>query len=249
LSIIAYIGYRINKKAKKLLEEKNKLEIDNRKKVINIFGQQVSKEIVDELLGNVTAEATKKVFVCIMFLDIRDFTPKMEKKEPEEIIDYQNSVFGFMIEIINKHKGIINQFLGDGYMATFGAPVSSGNNCRNAVNAALEIIERIDEKNSDGSILNTKLGIGLHAGEVVAGNVGTQVRKQYSITGNTVILASRIEQLNKKFNTQILISEEVLKNCDSKDFECENLGPVKVKGREKPIIIFKVDRLKRAIPE
>ena len=149
-----------------------------------------------------------------MFLDIRDFTAFAEKLEPSEIIQYQNDVFGFMIDVISKYDGIINQFLGDGFMATFGAPVSSEHDSQHAVNASFEIINLLREKCESGEIPETKVGIGLHAGNIVTGNVGTAERKQYSITGNTVILASRIEQLNKQFESQLLISEEVFKRVN-----------------------------------
>ena len=205
-----------------------------------MFGQQVSKEIVDELLSEKESTESKRKFVCIMFLDIRGFTPFSEKREPEEIIKYQNDVFGFMIEIITKNHGIINQFLGDGYMATFGAPVSKGNDCLNAINAATEIIKTVNEKSNSGEIIKTRIGIGLHAGFVVAGNVGTSTRKQYSITGSTVILASRVEQLNKVYDAQLLISEEVLNEIDKSAIEFEFIGPVEVKGRENPINIYKL---------
>ena len=214
--------------------------ISERNKIVNMFGQQVSKEIVDELLSEKESTESKRKFVCIMFLDIRGFTPFSEKREPEEIIKYQNDVFGFMIEIITKNHGIINQFLGDGYMATFGAPVSKGNDCLNAINAATEIIKTVNEKSNSGEIIKTRIGIGLHAGFVVAGNVGTSTRKQYSITGSTVILASRVEQLNKVYDAQLLISEEVLNEIDKSAIEFEFIGPVEVKGRENPINIYKL---------
>ena len=124
-------------------------------------------------------------------------------------------------------------------MATFGAPLSKGNDCQNAVNAAMEIVSEVNRKSETGVISPTRIGIGLHSGKVIAGNVGTAVRKQYSITGNTVILASRIEQLNKEFNSQLLVSEEVLKNVNI-DLLTENMGPVKIKGREKPVNIIKI---------
>jgi class 3 adenylate cyclase len=254
IAFISYNRYRLKKKANILLEEKNRLEIENREKVLSMFGQQVSREIVDELLAesseskkvldelspDIFESTSRRKYVCVMFLDIRDFTALVEKKEPEEIISYQNDVFGFMIEIINKHHGVINQFLGDGYMATFGAPASWGNDCQNAVNAAVEIVKMVNEKSESGEIPTTRIGIGLHAGNVVTGNVGTSLRKQYSITGNTVILASRIEQLNKKFNSQLLISEEVLNNIKEDGISPESLGSVEVKGREKPIHIYKL---------
>lgn len=209
-------------------------------RIVNLFGQQVSQQIVDELIATKDENISKRKFVCIMFLDIRGFTPFAENREPEEIIAYQNQVFGFMIESITRNNGVINQFLGDGYMATFGAPVSWGNDCQNAVKAALEIVTTLKEKNENKEFRHTEIGIGLHAGYVVAGNVGTQVRKQYSITGNTVILASRIEQLNKQYNSQLLISEEVFNKVNNLEFESELLGEVAIKGREKPINIYKL---------
>ena len=211
-------------------------------RIINLFGQQVSQQIVDELVSAEEEISSKRKFVCIMFLDIRGFTSYAEKREPEEIIEYQNKVFGFMIDAITRNKGIINQFLGDGYMATFGAPVSHSNDCQNALNAALEIINILEKKNSESDFDSTRIGIGLHAGYVVAGNVGTNIRKQYSISGNTVILASRIEQLNKQFNSQLLVSEEVLNNVDTSGIQYESLGDVNLKGREKPVKIYKISQ-------
>ena len=214
--------------------------IEERNKIVNLFDQQVSKEIVDELISSGEELKSKRKFVCVMFLDVRGFTPIAEKKKPEEIIEYQNSLFGFMIEIITKHNGIINQFLGDGYMATFGAPISKGNDCMNAVNASLEIVNELNKRIENGLLEKTRIGIGLHAGSVIAGNVGTNVRKQYSISGNTVILASRIEELNKQFGSQVLISEEVLKEIDESIIDFEYLGEVQVKGRLKPIKVIKL---------
>jgi adenylate cyclase len=120
-----------------------------------------------------------------MFMDIRNFTALVEHRTPEEIVALQNEVFGTAVEVINRHHGVINQFLGDGFMATFGAPLSAGNDCANALAAARELVARI----------RVRIGIGLHAGDAVTGNVGSAERKQYSVTGNVVILASRIEQL------------------------------------------------------
>src|SRR5262249_54228988 len=141
----------------------------------------------------------------------------------------QNGVFSIAVDVVNRHHGVINQFLGDGFMATFGAPLSTGDDCRNALAAARELVERIKE---------VKIGIGLHAGDAVSGNVGSAERKQYSITGNVVILASRIEQLNKEFGSQLLVSREVLDRCG--DQSATALGAVRVKGHEQPIEIFRV---------
>jgi len=216
--------------------------LSERNRILGLFGQQVSQEIVTELIAQKESIATKSKYVCIMFLDIRDFTPFAEKLTPKELNDYQNKVFGYMIEIIADNYGVINQFLGDGYMATFGAPISKGNDSQNAINAAIKIINKTNELSEKGEIPETKVGIGLHAGYVVAGNVGTSLRKQYSITGNTVILSARIEQLNKIYNSQLLVSEEVMKVVELGDhnLEPQNIGEVSVKGRKKPINLFKI---------
>lgn len=203
--------------------------VQERERVISAFGQQVSPQIVEELLKQGAEIASRRSFVCVMFMDIRDFTALVEGRSPEEIVALQNEVFGVAVEVVNRHHGVINQFLGDGFMATFGAPLSSGNDCGNALAAARELVERIRQ---------VKIGIGLHAGDVVTGNVGSESRKQYSVTGNVVILASRIEQLNKEFNSQVLVSREVLDR--SGDQSATALGPIHVKGREQPIEIFRV---------
>jgi len=231
-------GFVANQMKKRMVNVNNAML--ERNKIINLFGQQISSSIVDELLKNDNEIATKEKYVCVMFLDIRDFTRFAEKKRSEEIINYQNKVFGFMIEIINKHHGIINQFLGDGYMATFGLPLSKGNDSQNAVSAALEIIDVLNEKNERGEFPETRIGIGLHSGLVVAGNVGTDERKQYSISGNTVIMASRIEQLNKKYQSQLLISRDVMDNVQLNHTKPTSLGNIQLKGREESIEIWQL---------
>jgi len=214
--------------------------IEERNNIEKLFGQQVSSEIVDEILYGNYDMGSKRRHVCIMFLDIREFTPFSEGKQPEDIIQFQNDVFSFMIEIINKNHGIINQFMGDGFMATFGAPVSKENDCQNALNAAIEIEGELKSKIKEQVIPKIKIGMGLHAGDVVTGNVGTSTRKQYSVTGNVVILASRIEQLNKQYQSSILISKEVFDNVQIPQMSYISMGLVHVKGRQKPIEIYQV---------
>jgi adenylate cyclase len=231
--IAGLVAHEIRKRivnSYKILEERNRIE--------RIFGQQVSSKLVGELLKDKQDITSKKTFVCVLFLDIKDFTPFSEGKSPEQIIKYQNDVFAGMIEIINEHNGLINQFMGDGFMATFGAPLSSQDDCQDAVNAALGIKQMIDEKNHLGLIPETQIRIGIHAGEAVTGNVGTSIRKQYSITGNVVILASRLEQLNKEYDSNILISKEVNDKIDKKSAKAKEIGPVNVKGRQKPIDVY-----------
>lgn len=210
-------------------------------RIHTLLNQQVSGAVATALIDN-KAVAVERRFVCILFLDIRDFTPFAEKRTPEEIIAYQNQVFGFMIDIIGEHHGVINQFMGDGFMATFGAPQSHGNDCLLAVNAAKAIVKKVQVMSDSGKIPRTRIGIGMHAGEVVTGNVGTKERMQYSITGNTVILAARIEQLNKQFTSQLLISKEVFDQLPEEDQGAidADFVEVKVKGRKLPVQVLQL---------
>jgi len=214
--------------------------ISERNQIERWFGQQVSKAVVDEMVNTKRGIVSRRRTVCVMFLDIRNFSKYTADKEPEEIVKYQNDVFSFMIEIVNRHNGIINQILGDGFMATFGAPISYDNDCENSVNAAMEIIKELKNKTDKNEIPFTRIGIGIHTGEAVTGNVGTSIRKQYSITGSVVILASRIEQLNKEYDSQLLISREVLEKINRDTIEYELIGPVELRGSEEPITIYKL---------
>jgi adenylate cyclase len=201
-----------------------------RERVVSAFGQQVSPAIVDEILRQGPELRSRRSFVCVMFMDIRDFTRQVEHRSPEEIVAFQNRVFSVAAEVVNRHRGVINQFLGDGFMATFGAPVATGEDCRNAVAAARELVARA----------GTRIGIGLHAGDAVTGNIGSAERRQYSVTGNVVILASRIEQLNKEFGSQLLVSREVLERCGDEGRGAQPLGPVQVKGRDDPVEVHRL---------
>jgi adenylate cyclase len=218
---------------------KNKLE-SAEQQIRKLLDQQVSGAVARELLANNTNKPGERRYVCIMFLDVRDFTPMAEKMSPEELITFQNNAFGFMIDIIQKYHGHMNQLLGDGFMATFGAPVSEGNDCQNAYNAAREIIREVNERSKAGVIPKTRIGIGLHAGFVVTGNVGTEARKQYSITGNSVIIASRVEQLNKTFKSQLIITSEVYEKLDDPGKIIANFKDVEVKGRSHPVKVMKI---------
>lgn len=206
-----------------------------------LLSQQVSGDVANELMGGKADKKVSRKYVAIMFVDIRNFTPFAESRDPEEIIDYQNNIFSFMIEIIIKHGGVINQFMGDGFMATFGAPVSHGNDAQQAFLAGKQIIEVLQQKNSNGDIYPTEIGIGLHTGWVVAGNVGTSERMQYSITGNTVITAARLEQLNKQYNSTFIISNDVLERLDETIRPTGKQEMVELKGRSEKMEVLIVD--------
>ncbi len=211
-----------------------------RTEIQKLFGQQISKEIVDHLVENKYEVQSRVRYAAIMFLDIRNFSLFAENKSPEEIIKYQNDVFSFMIEIVNKHGGIVNQIMGDGFMAVFGAPIQHENDCQLAVDAALEIHKSLETKNRNEEIPATLIGIGINAGMVVTGNVGTENRKQYSITGKPVILAARLEQLNKDLNSTMLISKEVFEKVNFDVTITPKQQFANIKGQKELLEIFQI---------
>lgn len=212
--------------------------VQERDRAISIFGQHVSPQVAELLLRQPLNFAGEERKVCVMFLDIRDFSRIAAKRSPAEVMDYLNQLFNFMIPVINEHNGIINKFLGDGFMAVFGAPVDDLAVCKNAVAAAQVILRRVAEMNEASSIPFTRLGIGLHLGVALTGNVGGGDRKEYTVIGDVVNLAARIEQATKQFQAQLIISENVAWSLDGPSGE--DLGLVDLKGQPKPVRLFKL---------
>ena len=213
--------------------------VQERNRISRTFGEYVSPEVMGKLLELKPDLRSESKNVCVMFLDIRNFTGFAEKRSPEEVVQYLESLFEFMIEIVNRHHGIINKFLGDGFMAVFGAPLSDGKDCANAVEAAQEILERLRQEIEAGTILPTTVGIGLHAGEAVTGSIGSALRREYTVIGDVVNLAARIEKLNKEFDSQLLISEMVWQAINE-DRKAMPMGQVQVRGREQAIQVYQV---------
>ena len=214
--------------------------IEERNRIVGIFGQHVSPEVVNKLLEQREDSEGEVRFVCMMFLDIRGFTRFTDGKEPGEVIRYLNHLFDFMIDIVNANHGIINKFLGDGFMAVFGAPLSDGRDVQNAVGASLEILGKLRDEIDAGRIPDTRVGIGLHSGRAVTGNVGSSARKEYTIIGDVVNLASRIEQLNKQFGSQVLVSEDVWRVVAETCSGCVDLGMVEIRGVKDLVRIYKL---------
>jgi adenylate cyclase len=203
------------------------------------FGQHVSPQVVDRLLQQKASSVSDMRHVCVMFLDIRNFTTLSENRSPEEVVAILNEIFTFMIDATNRHDGIINKFLGDGFMAVFGAPFSSGQDCVNAVATAREILERLDADNRARG-RKIAVGIGLHAGKALTGDIGSVERKEYTVIGDVVNVASRIEQLNKQFDSHVLVSDAVYDQLPDGLRDGTDLGAVKVKGREAEVRLYKL---------
>lgn len=230
-----YVAIQIRKSIQLSIER-----METQEHIVEMFGQQVSPEVAQAMLAQNGILKAKHEKVSIMFLDIRNFTVYADKHTAEEVMEYQNAFFEVVANTVNDYNGIVNQFLGDGCMVTFGAPIPLENPSENAVKAGLSIIEKIQMMNESGTIPNTGIGIGIHTGDAVVGNIGTDSRQQYNITGNVVIQASRIEQLNKKYQSQMLISQEVMDEISAIPIDTLQVGSVKLKGMENEMFLWKL---------
>lgn len=218
--------------------EKKRLRDEQRK----LFRTFATKEVADELLKSGFSLGGKYVDASIMFADIRSYTTYAEKEDPAEIIELLNDYFALMFDAITSYHGTLNQMAGDGFMAIFGAPIYREDHCEQAVRAALEMIELLDGFNLQRAALNKtqiNIGIGIASGRVIAGYAGTQHRATYTCVGDTVNLASRIENHTKEVQRPILIDQYTAERLP-KEIEVEELGPMLFKGKQQPINIFVV---------
>lgn len=215
-----------------------------RRFIARTFSQYMDKKIVDYLIANPKAIApggTKKR-VTVFFADIEGFTNISERLSAENTAILLHRVFNVLTEVVINHSGVIDKYIGDSLMAFWGAPLESEFDELNACNAALQSIKRLEELNlyfSEKGLPNIRIRIGIHTGEAIAGNIGSDRLYNYTVIGDTVNTASRLESANKFFKSNIIVSEETYLKI-SKVFIARPLGIVRVKGRFQPIKIFEI---------
>lgn len=214
--------------------------IADRSRILGVFGQHVSPEVVERLVEGKADVKSEQREVCVMFLDIRNFTKFSEERGAGEVVDYLNVVFEATIDSVVKRHGIVNKFLGDGFMAVFGAPIAEGNASQAAVEAALEMVARLDKLVLEGKIPPTRVGIGLHTGNAVVGNIGSKQRKEYTVIGDVVNVASRIEALNKQLGTQILVSDATWTRAECKDIEPVAHEDLEIRGKAQRMKVWQL---------
>ena len=232
--VAGFVAVRLRAKFRRALEEGA-----SRERVTNLFGQHVSPAVVDRLLEAPAEFAGDIRTICVMFLDIRNFTANSRDRPPEEVVKFLNGAFAFMIEAVDRHGGFINKFLGDGFMAIFGAPLTDPDAASHAVAAAREILAEIDRLGLAKGPWPLRVGIGLHIGPAVTGNVGSPRRKEFTAIGDTVNLASRLEQLTKDYPARLIASQAVVAKLDGE--AATPLGAVPVKGYAEPVGIWRLD--------
>jgi len=220
--------------------EKKRLRDEQRR----LFRTFATKDVAEELLRTGFSLGGKHVVASVLFADIRSFTTIAENQDPSDTIDLLNGYFGLMFDAINNNGGSINQMVGDGLMAVFGAPLFFEEHCEYAVRAALEMLDQLKVFNAQQSAQNKtqiSIGIGIASGQMIAGYTGTQSRAIYTCIGDTVNLASRIEAHTKVALHPLLIDNYTRVGL-SGSYKLEDLGPALFKGKQNPVNIFSVSR-------
>lgn len=209
------------------------------KALVKTQGADVAQTLMDADLENLGG--TKK-YVTVLFSDLRDFTKFSEGHTPEEVVEMLNEYFEVMVGCIERNKGRVNKFIGDAIMAMWGAPTATDEDPFLAVMAAVEMrieLNKLNELRISRGQGPIKIGVGLHCGEAVAGTIGSKSRLEYTIIGDTVNQASRLEASTKAFGTDLLLSEE-LKNVVESLFIIDYAGSAEVKGKAEALKMFKV---------
>lgn len=207
------------------------------------FGKYVGPQILDLIMENPedtwlqgqTNEAT------ILFADIRGFTTYSESKAPKVIVDELNQFFEIANKAILEHDGYIDKFIGDGVMAVFGVPVYQEDHIKNAVAAAFEMQKAFRNADANGNVLLSSIGIGIHTGMVVSGNIGSPVKMEYTVIGDSVNVASRISEIAAP--GEIIISSNIYEQVPDL-IEVQTLRPHKIKGRSKPIKTYRALKIR-----
>jgi adenylate cyclase len=217
------------------------VESRSKRELANLFGTYVPPELVDEMVKDpesYSMEATNKE-LTVMFCDMRGFTKMSEKMEPTQLQELLNAVFNRLTDIIRSNRGTIDKYMGDCVMAFWGAPVELPNHAHLAVKTAMEManaVRKINEEHRAKGVLEIGIGIGLNTGTMCVGDMGSELRRAYTVIGDSVNLGSRLEGLSKVYGVDIVVSETTRKAAP--DFAWQELDRVRVKGKEQAVAIF-----------
>jgi class 3 adenylate cyclase len=232
--------YELRIKNKELVSELQ-VKVQEQEKTLLLFQKYVPESIVTRTLS----QSDESIFegdtrnVAVLFCDIRGFTPMSEEMSPKEVVSFLNKYYSSMNAVIKRHNGTVTQFVGDEIFATFGAPLQHPDNEKSAVFCALDMLEvlpKIKEETGKDFVV----GIGINAGEVVTGNLGSEDRIDYSVTGDTVNTGKRIEMLTKENPNSIIISDTVYEKVKNV-VDTHALPPQIVKGKKEALIVYELN--------
>lgn len=220
------------------------IEGREKRKIRRLFGRYVPRDVCDQLIANPSLAELggRRRDMSVLFSDIRGFTTLSEKGQPEEVVTQLNEYFSRMVDVLFRHRGTLDKFVGDMVMALFGAPVADPHHADRAVQAALDMVHELGELNrawvaSGRAPLD--IGIGINTGEMIAGNIGSSSIMSYTVIGDAVNLGARLESLNKEYGTRIIISGMTRRRL-TQSYDLRPLGSVTVRGKSEPVVIFEV---------
>ncbi|MCB1165852.1 MAG: adenylate/guanylate cyclase domain-containing protein, partial [Leptospiraceae bacterium] len=226
--------------------------IKDREFVTRILGAYVSEEIKDRLLEQGLSMEGEEREVTVLFSDLRDFTTLSEDMPPKRVVQILNMYFDRMVRIIQEEGGVVDKFIGDAIMAYFGAPVSMANSRENAMRAArkmrseLLLLNALLKKNEN---IELQSGTGLHHGTVVLGSIGSEKRRDFTIIGDTVNIAARLESMTRKLDSPIILSEHVRAGLKPEDHSAlRPLESLALKGRKEPVVCYGIAETETTAP-
>lgn len=216
--------------------------LEDREKIRDVMNKVVSPEIARELLQRGVALGGEVRTVSVLFADIRGFTSLSEKLPPSELVGLLNTYLGRMSRVIEQEKGVVDKYIGDEVMAIFGTPLLLPDHAVRAVTAALQMLEELKDFNAtEGHATPLRIGIGIASGPVIAGNVGSPERLNYTVLGDTVNIASRLQGLTKEYGVPLILSGTTSEQVQDV-FSCRLLGTVAVRGRQQETTLYTVER-------
>ena len=224
---------------------RNLVEMRRSRFLQKAFSSYISPQLVSQIVKNpdMLRLGGEKKEVTILFSDIRGFTSISERFPPEVIVEILNRYLDPMTHIILNHKGTLDKYIGDAIMAIYNAPLDIEDHPYLACKSAVEMIKALEQVNREFRQIGfpeIDIGIGIHTGDAVVGNMGTDVRFDYTAIGDTVNLSSRLESLNKQYGTHIIVSEFTKNKTKSDEFKFRELDKIKVKGKELPVTIYEL---------
>lgn len=221
--------------------------LEQGQKMRDIFGRYVSREVAEQaLLENGANLGGKTIEATALFADIRSFTTLSEQNPPEVVVDILNRYYTKMVDAIINEGGMVNKFGGDSLLAVFGAPIRQPDHALRAVRAAWQMNRALAEFNAEQvarGLPPINIGVGISSGEMVAGNVGAAERMEYTVIGDPVNLAARLESLTKEMKRPILVSEHTQRLLEQDDAELEPCDSVTVKGKTTPTMVYAVRQI------
>ena len=220
------------------------LEGKDKKALRGLFRRYVHDQVIEQILANPNLSfAGERKRITVMFADIRNFTTRSEGAQPEELVRQLNRYFERMVTAIQHHQGTVDKFMGDGIMAIFGDPLDDSDSALHAVRAGQAMLHSMEQLNSrfEGEgVATMQMGIGLHTGEAIVGNIGSSQRMEYTAIGDVVNTASRVEGLNKKYKTSFLATRDTFNALEGR-FHARYIADVLVKGRRRPVPLLEFD--------